>query len=113
MNGPFETYLGIKVGTLIAGLIGAIVSLSFIPNLTWPKAIIAIFTGAASAGYVTPLVIGALEVGPDYEHAVAFLVGLLGMNVLAGVFKMAERFKNSPVEFLRNVKNGKAPPDGD
>lgn len=112
MNGPVETYLGIKLSAVLAGLIGGIVSLSFIRNLTPLKAFLATLTGAASAAYMTPLIVNGLELGADFEHAIAFLTGLLGMNVLAGIFKVSERFQEKPLETLRDIKDLKGPDDG-
>ncbi|MCH2165925.1 MAG: hypothetical protein MK098_14960 [Marinovum sp.] len=112
MNGPVETYLGIKLSAVLAGLIGGIVSLSFIRNLTPLKAVFATLTGAASAAYITPLIVNGFELGHELEHAVAFLTGLLGMNILAGIFKLSERFQQKPLETLRDIQSLKDTGDG-
>lgn len=111
MNGPVETYIGIKLSAVLAGLIGGIVSLSFINNLTLLKAIFAILTGAASAAYITPLIVSGFDLGHELGNAVAFLTGFLGMNVLAGVFKLSDRFQQKPLDTLRDIKNLKDPDD--
>ncbi len=109
MNGPVETYFGIKLSGALAGLIGGIVSLSFIRNLTPLRAILATLTGAASAAYITPLIVRGFELEYELEHAVAFLTGLMGMNILAGFFRISERFQQKPLETLRDIKNLKEP----
>jgi small basic protein len=111
VNGPLETYVGIKLSAVLAGLIGGIVSLSFIRNLTPLKAVFATLTGAASAAYTTPLIVSGFDFGHELENAIAFLTGLLGMNVLAGIFKISERFQQKPLETLRDIKNLKGPND--
>lgn len=105
MNGPVETYLSIKVSAVVAGVIGGVISLSFIRDLTLLKAFFAILTGAASAGYITPLIVNGFDLALELEHAVAFLNGFLAMNVLAGIFKVTERFREKPLETLRDIKN--------
>lgn len=112
MNGPVEAFIGVKISAVVAGVIGGIVSLSFIQNLTPWKAFIAIVTGAASAAYLTPLVVTWFSFGAEVEHAVAFFSGLLGMNLLAGFFKLSERFRERPLDTIRDVKNLKGRDDG-
>lgn len=105
MNGPVETWLGVNLSAVLAGLVGGIVSLSFIRNLTPLKALLATITGAASAAYMTPLIVNGMNLSADVEHPIAFLTGLLGMNILAGLFKVSERFQQKPLETLRDIKD--------
>lgn len=96
--------LGIKADATIAGLIGGVISLSFLRDLTPFKAFLAILTGSACAAYLTPLVVVYFRLGESGEHAAAFLTGLLGMNILAGLFKLSERFRNEPIKTIKNLK---------
>jgi len=47
-------FLGVKYASLIAGLAGAVVSLSYMRELTRWQMILAVLTGALVAGYLTP-----------------------------------------------------------
>lgn len=102
---PFDTLLGVKLDTAVAGLIGGIVSISFLPNLTPMKAALTIITGAASAGYLTPLVQAYFELEGHFENAFAFLIGFMGMNVLAGLFKLSERFRAKPESMIKGLED--------
>lgn len=96
MNDWFNA-LGLKPSTLIAGLIGGIMALSMMPKLTVRKAVAAVVGGVACAAYVTPLV--AEWVGLEsrnLENGLAFGLGVIGMNVLGGIFKLSERWRDRP-----------------
>lgn len=108
MSDPIEALMGVKGSAVLAGLVGGIVSLSFMRDLTPVKAVLATLSGAASAAYLTPLVVHYLDVEAPAEHAVAFLAGLIGMNILAGVFKLSERFKQRPLDTIRDVQSLKS-----
>ncbi|EJM92426.1 hypothetical protein [Pseudomonas sp. GM67] len=73
-----------KYGIIIAGFAGAILSLTFLQGLTRKQAIWAFFTGFSSAIFCTPLAIGffKLEPGGETQYGVAFLIGLLAMNII-------------------------------
>lgn len=80
--------LGLKKMAMIGGLIGAIVSLRFFPEITtWPGRATTLLSGWACAAYVTPLVGALLDVAEKHEGGVAFLLGVLGMAVIANVIK--------------------------
>lgn len=92
-----EQIIGTKISAIIAGFIGAIVSLRMIRDLTPMMAITTIIGGTACAAYLTPLVVVYAGLsGTELESALAFLTGFCGMNALAGIFKISERFKANP-----------------
>lgn len=98
---PEASFLGLKFSTLLAGFVGGLVSLSFLKDLTRFQAILAVFTGIASAGYLTPALQLWIQVGPELENAVAFVIGLCGMNIIPGLLFVSERFRANPVSFLK------------
>lgn len=102
-----ETFAGVKVASVIAGLIGGVVSLAYVPGLTPGKAFLAVVAGASSAGYLTPIVVNYLGLSAEQGHGVAFLLGLMALNVLAGFFRIGERFREKPGEILENLRRGK------
>jgi hypothetical protein len=73
-----------KYGITIAGFAGAILSLTFLQGLTRKQAFWAFMTGFGSAVFCTPLAIGFfhLEPGGETQYGVAFLIGLLAMNII-------------------------------
>ncbi|WP_397448149.1 peptidase M48, Ste24p [Pseudomonas sp. NA-150] len=83
-----------KYGVAIAGFAGAILSLTFLRGLTRGQAASAFFTGFASAIFTTPLAVSFFHITPDGEtqYGVAFLIGLLAMNIIPGLKAMAAKF---------------------
>lgn len=72
---------GIDVGLLVSGLFGSILltSKNSAQNLT--KTISSLIGGAASANYVTPIVISITKIdGNQYHYGIAFLLGFLGLK---------------------------------
>lgn len=74
----------IKYGAVIAGFVGAILSLSFLKNLTRTSAFVAVAVGFFSAFFLTDFVIAYFELrgGNDARNGVAFLIGLMAMNLI-------------------------------
>jgi hypothetical protein len=83
-----------KYGIIIAGFAGAILSLTFLQGLTRKQAAWAFFTGFSSAIFCTPLAVGffKLEPGGETQYGVAFLIGLLAMNIIPGLRALAGKF---------------------
>ena len=81
----FKTYLkdfGLDLGLLISGLFGAILLLSkegIQKNKT--RSIFSLIGGAASANYLTPLVMNVMNVKETgFDYGIAFLLGFLGLR---------------------------------
>lgn len=83
-----------KYGVATAGFAGAVLSLVFLRGLTRKQAAIAVVTGFVSAVFTTPLAVQyfALPTGVDAQNGVAFLIGLLAMNIIPGLKALADRF---------------------
>ena len=97
------TLLGMKAWTLVAGFAGGVVSLSFIKALTPTQGALAVFTGVASAVFLTPMAmhyVWPTQTDPRLEYGVAFIIGLTAMNFIPGIIKMSEVFKRDPRSFL-------------
>lgn len=114
-------FLGIAYDQAVAGTIGGVVSLAFLRELTPLKVWLAIFTGFACAAYLTSpttrLFAAAVEkflvpvkIAREDTLAFAFVLGLLGMGLVAGVIKLAERFGADPLDLIRRLKNGNSNP---
>ncbi|MBI3146476.1 MAG: peptidase M48, Ste24p [Pseudogulbenkiania sp.] len=106
MADPFVTptggYVGIKFGPVLAGFAGAVVALSYVkPLKPWQMAA-AVGTGAVCAAYLTPLACHFLLPGlpVEVQNGIAFLVGVTSMNIVPGLLKLSERFRDNPDQYL-------------
>jgi len=75
---------GIDLGLAIAGLFGALLMSSKNEGQTFWQSTIAIIGGAASANYLTPLILklARLENETQYGYATAFLLGFAGLRAI-------------------------------
>jgi hypothetical protein len=75
---------GIDLGFAIAGLFGALLMMSKTAGLNAGRTLLATVGGAASANYVTPLIlhITKLDNDPTYSYAIAFLLGFAGLRAI-------------------------------
>jgi len=75
---------GIDLGLALAGLAGSVLMSSKTAATSLPKTIASLLGGAASANYVTPLVlkIAHLDGEPQYAFAAAFLLGFCGLRAV-------------------------------
>lgn len=72
---------GIDVGLLISGLFGAILLTSKGSAMNLTKTISSLLGGAASANYVTPVVVSFANLdNSHYHYGIAFLLGFLGLK---------------------------------
>lgn len=92
---------GVKLGLAIAGLAGGVVSLSYVKPLNKWQAVLAVFTGAVCAAYLTPLAISYFTLSPAGEHGAAFLIGVTSLNLVPGFIKLSDRFRSNPEEFKK------------
>lgn len=97
MQNPWTDELGFKVSSLVAGLVGGVLALSMMPQLTFRKAVAAVLGGGACAAYATPVVAEFLALTSRHiENGLAFVLGVIGMNLLGGLFKLSERWRDKP-----------------
>lgn len=99
--------LGVKYGTLVAGAIGGLISLHHIEELSGWGRMLAILSGMAVAGYGTPVMDAWLDLSPSLENAVAFFLGLTAMNIIPGLLKVSELFRNDPLGFIRRTHSSR------
>jgi len=84
---PIETAgtaIAAKYLSAFAGFVGAILSLTFLKDLTRKQATAAVLVGFSCSIFTTPLAIAhfALPTDSASEYGVAFLIGLLAMNII-------------------------------
>lgn len=77
--------LGVKSSQLLAGFLGALGSLHFLPKASRIFLCSMVINGAICAAYVTPAIAVYLDVGERLENGIAFTVGLFGMTLTGAV----------------------------
>jgi hypothetical protein len=72
---------GIDIGLLVSGLFGAILLTSKGSAMNLPRTISSLVGGAASANYITPIVVNIAKLdNTHYHYGIAFLLGFLGLK---------------------------------
>lgn len=72
---------GIDVGLLISGLFGSILLTSKHSAMNLARTVSCLIGGAASANYLTPIVINITKLDEThYHYGIAFLLGFLGLK---------------------------------
>lgn len=74
--------LGVKLTSIVAGFAGGVVSLSFIQGLTRTLAVSAVVVSTLTAAFLTPAVVGKLDLGPQFEGGSSFIIGLCAMSIV-------------------------------
>lgn len=75
--------MGINIALFLAGLAGAILSISRTSATTWKETLLALFGGAVAANYLTPLIVELAHISSSsLTYAVAFLTGHLGLKIV-------------------------------
>ena len=76
--------IGIDVSLAVAGLFGAVLTSSKTAGQNLPRTLASLLGGAASANYVTPLILklARLDSEPQYSYAAAFLLGFCGLRAV-------------------------------
>ena len=85
-----------QTGALAAGIAGAIVSFSYQRPKNLLDAILRVVGGMFGAVYLGPITAKLLGFGPEFESAIEFLIGLVSMHLMGGIFGMAQLFKENP-----------------
>ena len=86
--------LGVKLAVVVAGLVGSIASLAYMRDLTPGRAALAVIVGTGCAAYVTPLMMNWLSLTEVAgENAAAFIVGVVGMNLVGALYKGGQRLQ--------------------
>ncbi len=100
-------WAGIKIAPLVAGFAGAVVSLSYVRQLNRWQMCMALASGALCAAYLTPFVRHFTNFPAELENGIAFLVGVSAMNLVPGMIKLSERFRDTPERYVRLPGEGR------
>jgi len=94
-------FFGTKVSVLMGAAIGAVFSLIITKGLRPLAAIISLFVGFVTSVYVTPMIVDYFAIGtPSLENGIAFLLGVVGMNLLRGLSVISENFSKNPLSVI-------------
>ena len=107
LEGGLLATFGLKFGTVIAGLMGALGSLLFIREVEGWRAILLVIAGVSFSVYTTPVTMHyfGIPMSDSWEHGVAYMSGLFGMMSVAAVMKIIESIKNNPERILEALLN--------
>ena len=86
-------HAGVDLGLAMAGVAGSVLMSSKEAGKNLPRTLASLLGGAASANYVTPLILklARLDGEPSHTYAVAFLLGFCGLR---GVEMLSTKFLN-------------------
>jgi len=72
---------GVNISYMLAGLFGSLMMMSKTAGMNVGRTILATIGGAASANYLTPLILDITKWGHGaHSHAIAFLIGFAGLR---------------------------------
>lgn len=77
-----ESLLGVKSATLVAGFLGAVVSLSYNKPLNRAQMLGAVLVGTATAVYGAPLALHFMGLSEPLERPVSFFIGVAAMRAI-------------------------------
>jgi hypothetical protein len=90
---------------VIAGVIGACISIPFLATGTKVMRGFMVLSGAACAVYLTPLAVYFFEPLEKYQPSVGFIIGLFGMQL---VHKIHETIKDLQIDYFLEKAHLKA-----
>lgn len=101
----FLESLGIKLPVVIAGFVGSLAALPYLNAKTPLQKLSCLVGGTASAAYLTPLALVFFSTPTQALHGgLAFVMGIVGMNIIGGIFKVSDKFKNEPLVILNKLR---------
>lgn len=96
--------LGVKFGPVIAGLMGAILSMRAIANAPLIHRMTSMLAASGAAGYLTPAIAEYLGMmSSNMQNAIGFFVGLLILNITAGLLELSSKFAKDPIGASRDL----------
>lgn len=81
-----DTHFDAPKAVIVAGLLGSLLSLSFVDNMGKRQRFIAVIAGMTMAHYLAPFISHVFS-EDKFEETIGFLVGLFGMSITAAIFK--------------------------
>ncbi|MDP3327224.1 hypothetical protein [Parvibaculum sp.] len=107
-----QEVIGVRWATLLAGFMGAVVSLSFVKELTRMQMVGAVAIGTVTAGYLTPAVLAYFHLPSEVQNGAAFLTGLTAMNLIPGILALSAYFRKNPTSAVTGIPPSPPSQDG-
>jgi hypothetical protein len=107
MSSAAAGYFGIKPSVIVAGFLGGVIAMTFVRALTRTQMVVAVMTGTVTTHYLTPMAVYYTGLNTEREDGIAFLIGIMAMNIIPGMLKLSEIFSNDPRSLIPSLK-GKA-----
>ena len=96
--------LSVKFGPVIAGLMGAILSMRAIAQAPILNRVTSMLAASGAAGYLTPAIAEWANLTSSHmQNAIGFFVGLLILNITAGLIELSSKFAKDPVGATRDL----------
>lgn len=95
--------LGIKLGPAVAGMLGATMSMRAVAHLRWYERALAMIHGAGASAYLAPAIARYFSWGVEMENAAAFLIGVVALNLTAGMIELTRGFSTDPWGTIRRA----------
>ena len=93
---PTNTFFGIKITHLVAGVLGGTVR-AFLVGGGWGNAFISVFVGGVTSSYFTaPVAYSAFNYWMLPEGTIGFLIGLTSMLLCEGILKYTKQWSIRP-----------------
>jgi len=86
-----ENFSEARVWAVIIGASGAVASLTFIKDMTWPQKIAMVFFGTVMSVLFTEPVVTLVNMPAGLANGVAFLVGMFSMTIAGALIGMVRK----------------------
>lgn len=82
MDDPLTQAIGIKWATICAGVVGSILSLRYVRDLSTNRMAFTVIGGTTMTNFVTPVAMYYVGIPELLAPGVSFLIGLCGMSLI-------------------------------
>lgn len=79
--------LDLAAHPLVAGLLGGLVGLRFVPGLSWPERLTNLAAGGLLSYYTAPALVGWWGLSEQMLGFLGFLIGMFGLSVASAVLQ--------------------------
>lgn len=107
-----DEWQGIKIASLVFGLVGAALGISYTPEMTKRQMAAAVLAGITCAGLCPQIVEQWYHLSPIANNLLAFVFGIGGMFIIPGLLTLWRGFSQDPWAWLDRLR-GNSPPPGD
>lgn len=108
---------GIKLVSLVFGIFGAALGISYAPKMTRSLAISALLSGLFCSGFGPEAISFFFYAGKPLTQLInnffAGICGMLGMFFIPGIMKMGQMFKDDPWYLIDRLRGVKKPDESD